>query len=147
MKVTGVHQRPLPSISMTLPIPCTAISSCRCSTPTMTNAAFGDAAFNGAVPSGFTSGFPAGAAILSYDVLTQIAAEAWGRSSPAARLTQISVEAFGASSPAMRVTQVAREMFGSVSFVPTYTAATQIGAEVFARIDHVMRKSFLWIAM
>jgi hypothetical protein len=55
---------------------------------------FGDSAFTGAVPAGFTSGFTAGVVSPSNELATQIAAEHWGVGDPAlsVQLTQIAVE-------------------------------------------------------
>jgi hypothetical protein len=75
---------------------------------------FGDSAFSGAVPAGYTSGFPV------VSVPTVVFA------------SQAGVETFiGGGSPAIRVSQVGLEVF--YSLVPALVL-TQIGAEVF--IDH-----------
>jgi hypothetical protein len=57
-----------------------------------TTANFGDSAFVGAVPAGFTSGFTAGASIPTNTLATQIAAEQWLSTDPRAQLTQAVVE-------------------------------------------------------
>ena len=109
---------------------------------------FGDPAFVGAVPTGFTSGFTAGATPTSYAIPTQIGVEAWAAGLPAVQLTQIGVEAFGQSGGAAQLTQVASEVFGSVSGVTTQAVLTIIAAEVFAKITHApLSRPFLWIAM
>jgi hypothetical protein len=56
---------------------------------------FGDAAFTGAVPSGFTAGFTAGASIPLNAVVTQVSAEHWAAASPDAAVTQALVEHWG----------------------------------------------------
>jgi anti-sigma factor RsiW len=53
---------------------------------------FGDSAFVGAVPAGFTSGFTAGASIPTNTLTTQLAAEQWLSTDPRAQLTQVAVE-------------------------------------------------------
>ena len=53
---------------------------------------FGATAFVGAVPSGFTSGFPDSTTLITSEVATQLAAEQWLSTDPRAQLTQISVE-------------------------------------------------------
>lgn len=53
---------------------------------------FGDTAFTGTVPSGFTSGFTAGASISTNALATQIAAEHWAAPNPNAQVTQVALE-------------------------------------------------------
>jgi hypothetical protein len=54
---------------------------------------FGDSAFTGVVPSGFTSGFPAGATAPNYAVVTQTAVEEWvSGTGVAAIVTQTVIE-------------------------------------------------------
>jgi len=93
---------------------------------------FGDSAFTGSVPSGFTSGFTAGITSSTNALATQAAAEHWLTTNPAAQVTQVAiehwavpplpavqvtqfaVEEWGVGSPAARLTQVAVEEWGSV---------------------------------
>jgi len=100
------------------------------STPSYT-ANFGDTAFSGSTPSGFTAGWPTPGAA-TYAFATQTAAEHWLTTNPAAQVTQvaiehwavpplpavqvtqIAVEEWGVGSPAARLTQVAVEEWGSV---------------------------------
>jgi hypothetical protein len=65
---------------------------------------FGDTAFSGTVPSGFTSGFTAGASIPNYAVATQIALEEWGVGTPRVQLTQIAIEEWASVANAPAVT-------------------------------------------
>ena len=53
---------------------------------------FGDTAFTGAVPAGFTSGFTAGAVINTNALATQVAAEHWFTTSPQSQVTQVALE-------------------------------------------------------
>ena len=53
---------------------------------------FGDAAFVGAVPSGFTSGFTAGASVPTNAIASQALAEHWLTTNPDARITQVALE-------------------------------------------------------
>ena len=56
---------------------------------------FGDTAFVGAVPSGFTSGFPAGASVPTRAIVTQVALEEWVKPNPPALVTQVALEVWG----------------------------------------------------
>lgn len=73
---------------------------------------FGDSAFTGTVPSGFTSGFTAGASILRNAVVTQASAEHWVTATPAAAVTQALVE-----------------HWGTVSTIATQAVVTQVAVE------------------
>lgn len=53
---------------------------------------FGDSAFTGTVPSGFTSGFTAGASVPTNALATQIAAEHWLTTNSQAQVTQVALE-------------------------------------------------------
>jgi hypothetical protein len=61
------------------------------STTSSITANFGDTVFTGAVPSGFTSGFPTGTPPLN-TLTTQIAAEHWLTTNPPAQVTQVALE-------------------------------------------------------
>ena len=84
---------------------------------------FGASAFVGAVPAGFTAGFPDSTGLFTYDVATQIVAEHWAAPAPpAAQMTQIVVEhwaAVGTSPPQVVLTQIAVEHW--VSLAPATT--------------------------
>jgi hypothetical protein len=56
---------------------------------------FGDTAFTGAVPSGFTSGFTAGVTSSTNALATQSALEQWTRANPDAQVTQAALEMWG----------------------------------------------------
>jgi hypothetical protein len=79
---------------------------------------FGDAAFSGAVPSGFTSGWPAGATAPSLAAaVTQSALEQWADGNPAARLTSVALEHWATptgTGVAAQITQVALEHWAAV---------------------------------
>jgi hypothetical protein len=85
---------------------------------TVITANFGDSAFSGTVPSGFTSGFTSGATPPLYDMATQMAAEQWGQGGV----------------PALQMTQAAIEEWGTVSTANTRLVATQIGIEHWASV-------------
>lgn len=53
---------------------------------------FGDTAFTGAVPSGYTSGFTAGVTVSTNALASQVAAEHWLTTNPQAQITQVVVE-------------------------------------------------------
>jgi hypothetical protein len=53
---------------------------------------FGDTAFVGAVPSGFTSGFTAGASVSTNAIASQALAEHWLTTNPQAQITQVVAE-------------------------------------------------------
>jgi len=86
---------------------------------------FGDTAFTGAVPSGFTSGFTAGAVIPTNELLTQGALEQWGSGTPDLWATQLAVEMWGNTqvvNPLMIATQLAVEMWAPVASAPPPTS-------------------------
>jgi hypothetical protein len=53
---------------------------------------FGDTAFTGAVPSGYTSGFTAGASVPTNAIASQALAEHWLTTNPDARITSVVAE-------------------------------------------------------
>jgi hypothetical protein len=78
---------------------------------------FGDTAFAGAVPAGFTSGFTAGVTVNVSEVVTQVAIEEWGVGTPVMQLTQIAIEEWAAVSSVntqMILTQIAIEEWAPV---------------------------------
>lgn len=80
---------------------------------------FGDSAFSGAVPSGYTSGFTAGASPAVNEIVPQIGVAVWtGNASPDMRLTQAGIEVWatptGGSTQAV-LTQIGAEVWGSVA--------------------------------
>ena len=79
---------------------------------------FGSYAFVGAVPAGFTPGFPAGATSPTNALVTQAALEEWVSPNSAAQVTQVALEEWiSVSSVGVQavVTQVALEMWASVA--------------------------------
>jgi len=80
---------------------------------------FGAAAFSGAVPSGYTSGFPSGAVIPVNTIATQLAADTWAAPpAPAAQLTNISIEQWAqvaTINPQAVVTQIALDEWATVA--------------------------------
>jgi hypothetical protein len=79
---------------------------------------FGDTAFTGTVPSGFTAGFPAGAVTPNNELATQIAAEQWGLMIP----------------PDMRATQAVIEQWTSTANVTTRMLMTQEAIEQWSTV-------------
>jgi hypothetical protein len=91
---------------------------------------FGGSAFTGAVPSGYTSGFPSGTTLVNADVVTQVAIEQW------ASITR----------PQMQVTQVAVEEWASVGSVGTASkrqssVVTAIGLVAIGETGNVQRSA------
>ena len=81
---------------------------------------FGDSAFVGAVPSGFTSGFTAGVSVPTNAIASQVAAEHWLTTNPDARITQVVAEHWASvTSDNLQavVTQVLVEHWASVASV------------------------------
>jgi hypothetical protein len=98
-------------------IPLYAVMECATSGGVLT-ANFGDTAFTGAVPAGFTSGFTAGASPPLNEIVTQVAVEEWGVGTPAVQLTQIAIEQWAQVSSVntqVVLTQVALEQWASVA--------------------------------
>jgi hypothetical protein len=84
---------------------------------------FGDTAFSGVVPSGFTSGFPTGAPTLQAAVTTA-GLEQWGDGNPAARLTSVALEHWATptgTGVAAQITQIALEQWAAVPVSATST--------------------------
>jgi hypothetical protein len=81
---------------------------------------FGDTAFVGAVPSGYTSGFTAGASVPTNAIASQALAEHWLTTDPDARITQVVAEHWASvASDNLQavVTQVLLEHWTSVAVV------------------------------
>lgn len=72
---------------------------------------FGDTAYSGAVPSGFTSGFPANASAPANVIATQAAVLAFGSAPSTAQLTQAAILEFAAPNPNAQLTQIAAEQW------------------------------------
>lgn len=91
---------------------------------------FGASAFVGAVPTGFTAGWPT-QTIPTALVATQAGAEVWGQNtSPPLRVTQLGAEAWGSNtSPPLRVTQLGAEVWLNLAapYVPPAPAAGYVG--------------------
>lgn len=79
---------------------------------------FGDTAFTGTVPSGFTAGFPAGAVIGTNEMATQVGFEQWASMIP----------------PDMRATQAAIEQWTSTANLTTRMLATQAAMEQWSTV-------------
>lgn len=93
---------------------------------------FGDSAFTGAVPAGFTSGFTSGASIPTNTIATQVAAEHWTTGTPDVRLTQAFVEHWAEVQtvvPQVALTQILIEQWASVAQI---SATTQSRVMVLA---------------
>jgi hypothetical protein len=81
---------------------------------------FGDTAFVGAVPSGYTSGFTAGASVPTNALASQAVAEHWLTTSPQAQVTQVVAEHWASVASGNLqavVTQVMLEHWASVAVV------------------------------
>jgi hypothetical protein len=93
---------------------------CFAATSDQITANFGDTAFTGTVPSGFTSGFTAGSTIPTNALATQTAVEHWLSTNPDAQTTQVVLEQWatvtGTGLQAL-VTQVAIEQWASVASI------------------------------
>jgi len=99
---------------------------------------FGDSAFSGTVPSGFTSGFTPGASISTNVLTTQAAVEEWYAPTPAMQLTQAAVEQWQVLSPDAQLTQIAAEHW----LQPNPDAqVTQLALEQWSNVD----PSPLWV--
>jgi hypothetical protein len=88
--------------------------------PQVYTANFGDTAFVGAVPSGYTSGFTAGASVPTNAIASQALAEHWLTTNPDARITQVSLEHWASVASGNLqavVTQVLLEHWTSVAVV------------------------------
>lgn len=82
---------------------------------------FGDSAFTGTAPSGFTAGFTAGATPALNEVATQVGVETWGNSNPSLNLTQIGIEVWGTPvgpGTEVTVTQIGAEVWAAVQAAP-----------------------------
>jgi hypothetical protein len=92
---------------------------------------FGDSAFTGTVPSGFTSGFTAGAVVPTNELLTQAAVEQWvSIIPPQLRLTQGAIEQWATVSAAgsnLIFTQGAVEEWASIRLASLSSGAMLVG--------------------
>src|SRR5262249_10931179 len=96
---------------------------------------FGATAYTGTAPAGFGN-LPTGTAVVTNEVLTQLAVEEWAQAiPPPMQATQIAIEEWvsnNVTNPQMIVTQVGVEMWASIAeYVPPVTAA-QIRAMILA---------------
>lgn len=90
---------------------------------------FGDTAFTGVVPSGFTAGWPSGATSPTNDIVTQIGLEHWLTTNPDAQVTQMALEHWATTASGNLqavVTQVALEHWASVANVIPSTGGPMI---------------------
>jgi len=86
---TGVGGVSINSLGVGIPLyPATTLVA----TNDQVTANFGDTAFTGAVPSGFTSGFTAGASVPTNAIASQALAEHWLTTNPAAQITSVVAE-------------------------------------------------------
>jgi hypothetical protein len=126
---TGVGGVAIPDMGYGIPVyPCVEVQQNNDSI----TANFGDSAFTGAVPVGFTSGFTAGASIPTNALASQINAEHWLTTSPQAQVTQIAAEHWAsATNTGLQavVTQIAAEHWASVASVPL-----QVGGPIVTMI-------------
>ncbi len=90
---------------------------------------FGDTAFTGAVPSGYTSGFTAGTSVPTNAIASQALAEHWLTTNPDARITQVVAEHWASvTSDNLQavVTQVLIEHWASVASVSPASGGPQV---------------------
>jgi hypothetical protein len=94
---------------------------------------FGDTAFVGAVPAGFTSGFTSGATPPTYEIGTQFVVDQWGTNpTPTANLTQIAVDQWIgplATGVNVQLTQMIIEQWSLVPSLSTQVWLTQASFE------------------
>jgi hypothetical protein len=93
---------------------------------------FGDSAFAGVVPAGFTSGFTAGAAPPTNALATQAGLEEFYSTNPLGQVTQIGLEMWASASSAipeqMIATQVSLEMWVQLTTAPLVQTRVQVMA-------------------
>src|SRR5678816_475571 len=90
---------------------------------------FGDTAFTGAVPSGYTSGFTAGTSVPTNAIASQALAEHWLTTNPDARITQVVAEHWASTTSTglqAVVTFVALEHWTSVAVVVPAAGGPQV---------------------
>lgn len=109
-----------------------------CANSSAATANFGATAFTGAVPAGFTSGFPDSTALVNRGVVTQAGVEQWGQGAPAAQVTQTALEVWGGITAGPRsalVTQIAVEQWAVPP--PNLALVTQVALEQWANVPLV----------
>jgi hypothetical protein len=95
-------------------------------TGAVVTANFGDTAFTGAVPAGFTSGFTSGLALDTNVLATQVALEEWGVGPSVMQVTQVAVEEFGSTAAPIWVTQAALEHWYTTGNPPLWVTQAAI---------------------
>ena len=103
---------------------------------------FGDSAFSGTVPSGFTSGFTSGLVTVTNAIVTQALLEQWQLPIPAAYVTQVSFEQWQAPIPRLQVTQVGIEEFVLPHPV---LQVTQVAVEEWVVTAIPQGEGWLWV--
>jgi hypothetical protein len=125
------------SIGALFPTPIYALAAFQTSGEVVT-ANFGDTAFSGALPGGYTSGFTAGLAPVLRGVATQVGVEQWARpgTNVAGQTTQVGVEQWGNAGPNIQgqLTQLAVEEWGSLAVSAGQALITIIAVEEWARV-------------
>lgn len=108
---------------------------------------FGDSAFAGVVPSGYTSGFTAGAVLPLNEILTQIVMEVWGASNPAAMVTQTALEVWGTPNTWLAESGIVREtLLSTPGYLRTAGLVREVlrssgtGAGTFLAVDGLIRE-------
>lgn len=106
------------------------------STPQAVTANFGDSAFTGTVPSGYTSGWPT-SSIATNALATQVGVEHWFASTAPAQVTQVGVEHWQsvANTPATPITptdilSASRAGLGSVALFQDNATRTDVIADI-----------------
>lgn len=102
---------------------------------------FGDLAFSGAVPAGFTAGWPT-STLSTSAIVTQTALEQWQLPVPAAQVTQVSFEQWQAPIPRLQVTQVGAEEW----VLPNpLLQVTQVAVEEWVVTAIPQGEGWLWV--
>jgi hypothetical protein len=104
---------------------------------------FGDTAFTGTVPAGFTSGFTSGATSPTYAISTQVTLEQWQAPIPAEYVTLVSFEQWQLPIPDLQVTQVTSEEW----IVPrALLQVTQVAVEEWTTTAVIVASDgWLWV--
>lgn len=94
---------------------------------------FGDSAFSGTTPAGFTAGFPGPSASLIAEA-TQVVSEQWINANAQAQATQVALEEWFTGSPPLWVTQTAIEHWASTASGTVQLLVTQAAIEHWASV-------------
>jgi hypothetical protein len=96
---------------------------------------FGASGFVGAVPSGFTSGFPSGTSTPTNVIASQLALETWQQGGGAVQATQVSLEEWYSTAAAGQLTQLGLEQWAAAAAAQGWL--TQAAVEQWAAVASV----------